>query len=117
LKNAQTERKWIVTVVCADDKMMRTLNYKFLGKNDSTDVIAFELTNDFDQCANGEIYINVEQVPQQAEEYQVLQRDELIRLLAHGIYHLLGFNDKTSRQRASMTRLEDEVIKHFSNFH
>jgi probable rRNA maturation factor len=92
---------------------MRKLNFKFLKKRYSTDVIAFELSDTFESHLTGEIYINMELLPQQAKQYQISLNNELVRLVSHGIYHLLGYEDKTDAQRKIMTQLEDLVLKQF----
>jgi probable rRNA maturation factor len=92
---------------------MRKLNFKFLKKRHSTDVIAFELSDTFESHLTGEIYINMELLPQQAKLYQISLNSELVRLIAHGTYHLMGYEDESNAQRKIMTQLENRVLKQF----
>lgn len=58
----------------------------------------------------GEIYISLETAQKQAEEYSASFKNEVFRLVAHGVYHLFGFNDDTAKKREIMTSLEDLAL-------
>jgi len=110
-EEAKPKQHWNINIIFTDDGTMRRLNFQFLKSKATTDVIAFDLS---DKDTTGEIYINLERIPQQARDYHVSAENEVMRLVAHGLYHLLGYEDRTKHQRAFMTRLEDRVLQHFS---
>ncbi len=65
----------------------------------------------------GEIYICVDQAKRQALQYNVSVENECARLVAHGIYHLLGYTDETFEKRSYMKMKEDSALNFiFSNF-
>ena len=74
-----------------DDKAMKELNRKYRRKNQTTDVLSFNLN---EEGLLGEIYISLPQAKRQAKEYNCSLECELIRLTGHGILHLLGYTHK-----------------------
>lgn len=62
----------------------------------------------------GEVIINEEQVRRQAREYGVSEAQELARVVAHGVLHLLGYEDETPEKRAQMKAIEDAVVREVS---
>lgn len=80
-----------VSITFCSDKFMKKLNYKYRGKNKSTDVLSFNLD---DKKILGDIYISIPDARKQAKEYNVQLEDELKRLAVHGILHVLGFCHK-----------------------
>ena len=99
---------WTVTIVFVDNDYIINLNKRYFARNTPTDVISFIIENE-KEC-EGEIYISVEQAKQQARDYDVTLDNELLRLIAHGIYHLLGYEDATPEGKATMTSLEDQAL-------
>lgn len=97
----------VVTLVLCTDRYIRRLNRQFLQHDWATDVITFPLA---EQRCEGEIYISVDTARRQAAEYGVSLRNELGRLAAHGVLHLLGYDDATDHERARMHKLEDYYL-------
>lgn len=86
------------------------INKKHLKHDYFTDIITFNYSkenNNFD----GEILISVDEAKKNAKKYRVRLNEEIGRLIIHGILHLLGFNDKTERQRLIMRLNEEELIR------
>lgn len=114
LESEKTTVPWNVAIIFVDDEFIAQLNEKFLQKNNPTDVISFDLTDSPSQ-PEGEIYISVETAQRNADDYAVDLDSELYRLAAHGMFHLLGYDDATPEQRLEMTQLENKTLeKHFS---
>lgn len=84
------------------DTYMKEMHRRFLKKNTTTDVMAFDLADDSGGPAEAEIYINLDQASRQAAEYGVSFGNEALRLAAHGILHFLGYNDHTPHEREIM---------------
>jgi len=104
------KQDWDLTIVFVDAKRIIDLNCQFLNKNESTDVISFNLTEESSQNAEGEVYICVDSAAENAAIYSEGLEDEILRLVAHGIYHLLGYDDNNESQKEKMTQLEDSAI-------
>jgi probable rRNA maturation factor len=94
-----------VAVICTHNRFIRTMNRKFLAHNYSTDVIAFP--GDKDGEVEAEIYINLDAARNQAKKYHVTYTQEARRLLVHGVLHLLGYDDRTQREKIKMQRREE----------
>ncbi len=98
-----------VSVVYTNNGTMRSVNRRYLGHNFNTDVITFELERRPE--LETEIYINLDRARLQAAHYGQSYRDETARLLVHGLLHVLGFDDKSLRQRNRMRREEDMILE------
>ena len=102
------------TVLFTDDKEIRSLNNEFRNKDKATDVLSFPLD---DGVYIGDIAISVQTARRQATQYGVKLRQEILRLLIHGILHLKGYEhegvSKTESQR--MRRKEKQLYGVISN--
>jgi len=87
-----------------------------LHDNTSTDVISFDLSEDFEEYSEGEIYISIDHARAQAIEFAVTFKSELYRLIAHGILHLIGYDDQTEPDRLTMREQENKILKNFNLF-
>lgn len=94
-------------VFCSDEKLL-AINKKYLDHNTYTDIISFDLSDSKE--IDGEIYISVDRVSANAKEYAVSFEGELCRVLAHGLLHLLGYNDKNEGQQQEMSDKESMCL-------
>ncbi len=90
---------------------MRELNGTYLGHHDTTDVLTFPLHEASDKELVAEIYVNVDQARRQARTYGVTIRNELSRLVIHGVLHLVGYDDTTKPGKEKMKRREDHYLE------
>ncbi len=100
----------VINIIYVDDKKIKDLNTKYLNHNWTTDVIAFNLSEN-EKLLEGEIYISVDTARTQAKEFGVSLTNEILRLAVHGTLHLLGYTDETSNKKDLMHSLEDKYIK------
>lgn len=77
--------------------------------NTLTDIITFDLSDSKKEIV-GEIYISIERVRENAAIYKVALRDELNRVMIHGVLHLCGFKDKTTADIKRMRKREDYYL-------
>lgn len=95
--------------IFCSDAFLIDLNVRFLNHNTFTDVITFNWSN-IRNVINGEIYISVERVRENAKNLKVEFLDELNRVMVHGVLHLLGYSDKKSREKKLMREKEDSYL-------
>lgn len=93
---------------------MRRLNCQYRSLDKTTDVLSFPLCEPAlprDGDALGDIVISIPRAAIQAETYEVTFREELLRLLLHGLLHLIGYDhEKNAYQKLRMQRKEKELI-------
>ena len=94
-----------------DDDGLKHLNKKFLHHVYYTDVISFNDSNG--TMINGDIAISVDRVKENAIKYKASFEKEMLRVMAHGLLHLVGFDDKTEPERKVMQIAENIKIKMF----
>ncbi len=95
-------------IFCSDHYLLN-LNKKFLGHNFFTDIITFDNSEDRKSVA-GDIFISYDRVKSNATEFKVPVKDELHRVMIHGVLHLLGYSDKTKKAQELMRKSEDEWL-------
>jgi len=98
-----------INIVFVDEKEMQRLNKEYRNVDDVTDVLSFNLDA---EGFLGEIYICPKYVKKTVENYE----EEIIRLIVHGILHLLGFEHKTklddiSKQKEDMFVKQEEILE------
>ena len=101
-----------LSYIFIDDEQLLEINQKFLQHDTYTDIITFDLSETKDNIS-GEIYISLDRIKENAVKFNVLVLDELLRVVAHGLLHLIGFNDKTKKQKDIMTEQENICIELF----
>ena len=97
-------------VFCSDDKILE-VNQGFLQHDYYTDIITFDYCEG--EIISGDIFISVERVLENATLHQVNYTTELLRVLSHGVLHLIGFQDKEQKKKVEMTRNEDLCMSLF----
>jgi len=122
LKKPRKVKSWINRVVEKEGATIREINYifcsdpyllslnqGFLKHNTFTDIITFDNSED-PSSLEGEIYLSIERVKENAKKYNVPLEDELDRVMIHGILHLLGYKDKKPAEKALMRKKEEACL-------
>ena len=105
----ESKRDGAINIVLVDDNQIKDLNKRYLNKNRVTDVIAFPISDE-DNLFEGEIYISVDRVLENARIYKVDSSNELQRMVVHGMLHFLGYDDKASVEKEKMTNRENYYL-------
>lgn len=105
---SEVRRKYLVSVVFTDDRLMKRINKEYLSHDRVTDVIAFPLQDGVG--ADAEVYVDLDQARRQAKEFGVPFQEEVKRLLIHGTLHLAGYKDSTKRMKQLMRSREDHYL-------
>ena len=99
-------------VFCSAQRLLE-MNRRFLGHDYYTDVITFDYSDRKAGYVSGDIFIDVETVADNAAEYGATRREEMLRVVVHGLLHLCGQGDKTPRTNAQMHRKEDKYLRKY----
>ena len=83
---------------------------KYFEQDLYTDVISFNL-EDANEDIEGEIYVSMDRVIDNAKSLKSSINMELKRIIIHGTLHLIGYNDQTNSQKENMTRLENKYLE------
>lgn len=100
-------------VYFVDAEKLLELNKKFLNHNTDTDIITFSYSES--EPFESEIYISFEMANRNAQKYHTKIKDEILRLIIHGILHTGGLTDKTAVQKAFMRKEEDRFLANLKN--
>ncbi len=93
-----------------DEKLIHDINKKYLQHDYSTDIITFNYSED-NSILEGEIFISVDDAQKNAKKFKVLLENEILRLLVHGILHMIGYDDIEPNDRRRMKRVENRLVK------
>lgn len=94
--------------VFCDDDFLHKLNVEFLGHDTLTDILSFDYK--VGKQINGEVFISVERVADNAKDFKTDFDNELHRVMIHGILHFCGLKDKTEAEEEFMRKKEDEAL-------
>jgi probable rRNA maturation factor len=97
-------------VFCSDDYLLQ-INRQFLQHDFYTDIITFDLEGGKE--VNAEIYISLDRVKENAAEFKVSLRHEVLRVIFHGALHLCGYGDKTKSEITLMRERESRYLRLF----
>jgi len=91
------------------------INRDYLEHNYATDIITFDYSGEKNNL-DGEIFISFRDAFENSKKYHVTVDNELLRLIVHGILHLVGHDDTTVAKRKKMKLIEDEYVSKLNNF-
>ncbi|PWG82631.1 rRNA maturation RNase YbeY [Pararcticibacter amylolyticus] len=124
LKQKTNIRTWINTVIttegknsgylnlifCSDNYLLN-INQQYLNHDTYTDIITFDSSEEEDRI-EGDVFISIDRVRENASNFGILEKDEIHRVIVHGILHLLGYKDKSKNDKDLMTSKEDYYLSH-----
>ena len=91
-----------------DLKHMQSLNNNFLNHKNDTDIITFDYSEG--KTIIAEVFISKEMMRDNAQKYVQSVENECVRLISHGLFHCLGYKDKSSEEKEIMRKKEEEFI-------
>src|SRR5690606_13169729 len=97
-----------INYIFCDDAYLLKLNIEFLNHDTLTDIISFDYT--IGKQINGDVYISVERVKENANDFNVAFDSELNRVMVHGILHYCGYKDKSDKDEQLMRAKENYYI-------
>lgn len=97
-----------INYIFCDDEYLHKLNIEFLQHDTLTDIISFD--NSLGKLLNGDIFISVERVKENALDFGVSFQEELHRVMIHGVLHYMGLKDKTVSEKENMRAQENTAL-------
>jgi probable rRNA maturation factor len=101
-----------ITIVACSDAYLLKANREFLKHDYYTDIITFDYSSD--TFISGDLLISIERVRENASRFSLSFKDELNRVIIHGVLHLLGYKDKVKQDKLAMTDAENKALLRFN---
>jgi probable rRNA maturation factor len=115
---------WITKIITSENKLEGQINYifcnddylhkinlQYLNHDTFTDIISFDYSEG--NFLQGDIFISIERVQDNATDFNISLLEELKRVMAHGILHYCGYKDKSSEEQKIMRQKEEQKMKMF----
>ncbi len=100
-----------INYIFCDDEYLHKINVEYLDHDTLTDIISFDYT--VGNLIQGDIFVSVERVQDNANDFNVSFEEELKRVLSHGVLHYCGYKDKSPEDEAVMRSKEEEKMQMF----
>ncbi|MFK7945960.1 MAG: rRNA maturation RNase YbeY [Saprospiraceae bacterium] len=123
-QNANTIRNWLhdttqqegsdiasLSFVFCSDSYLHNINIEYLNHDTLTDVITFQYSEPESTEIEGDIFISIDRIKENAAQFQVTFEKELFRVMIHGTLHLLGYGDKSPDDKQLMTEKENFYLE------
>lgn len=121
IKKPKKTKEWLITASKKEKRNIKELNYifcndsflleintNFLKHKTLTDIITFDYS--VKKFISGEIYISVDRVEENSSKFICSFDEEILRVMIHGVLHLLGYKDNTKRDSALMRKKEEAYL-------
>ena len=96
-------------IIFCDDNYLSKLKMKYFNEDVLTDVLAFPIKND--TVLESEIYISYDRALASSKEFDVSLNNEIIRLIVHGLLHLLGYRDDNAESKKIMFDKQESIVE------
>ncbi len=124
LENEELYTEWIESIIESEGKILGEINYifcddeylhqinvQYLDHDTLTDIISFDYTEG--EIISGDIFLSIERVQDNANDFKVPFDAELKRVMAHGVLHYCGYKDKSEADEQLMRSKEEEKMQMF----
>ncbi|MFT5714671.1 MAG: putative rRNA maturation factor [Flavobacterium sp.] len=108
---SEKKKEGEISYIFCDDEYLHKINVEYLNHDNLTDIISFDYT--MGNEISGDIFISVERVQDNANDFKVSFETELKRVMVHGVLHYCGYKDKGEENELVMRSKEDEKLAMF----
>ena len=108
---SENKKEGEINYIFCDDEYLHKINLEYLNHDTLTDIISFDYS--MGNELNGDVFVSVERVKDNALDFNVSFEEELKRVLVHGVLHYCGYKDKTENDELKMRAKEDEKLAMF----
>lgn len=113
--NIEKEHIDSINYVFCSDKYLHSINVKYLSHDTYTDIITFPYHEEGEKIQS-DIFISIERAKENSKKFNHSLREEIHRLLVHGLLHLIGYDDHSPNDKQQMTKAEDKYLSLRPNF-
>lgn len=100
-----------VELVYVGENEIVSINKEFLKRDYVTDIISFRYNEDkSSQEIEGTLYCCLPRIIEQSKEFKESEEKEALRIIAHGLLHLIGYDDTSKKEKLKMTDLENKYL-------
>ena len=100
-------------IFMSDDALLE-VNIEYLNHNTYTDIITFD-NSEKEEMIEGDIFISVDRVKENAEKFKTSFENELVRVISHGVLHLSGYKDEKPEETKKMREAEEKALEYYFN--
>ena len=105
--------KAIISIIFCDNKTLNNFKVKYFDEDVFTDIVTFKIEDK--PFLEAELYISTEMAIENAKEFKVSLDNEIIRLISHGILHLIGYDDSNNSSSKKMFSVQEEIVEKFED--
>lgn len=109
--SSESKHEGEINYIFCDDNYLVEINQQYLDHDTLTDIISFDYS--VGNELHGDVFISVERVVENAQDFDVTFEEELRRVIVHGILHYCGYKDKNEEDENLMRQKEEEKMKMF----
>lgn len=104
-----------INIILCSDRYLHKANLEYLRHDTYTDIITFDTSEDQNEIS-GDIFISIDRVKENAKTFKIPAKNELHRVMIHGVLHLLGYKDNTLKEKELMRSKEDYYLSLLADF-
>ena len=105
--------KAVISIIFCDNKTLNNFKIKYFDEDVFTDIVTFKIEDK--PFLEAELYISTEMAIENAKEFKVSLDNEIIRLISHGILHLIGYDDSNNSLSKKMFSVQEEIVEKFED--
>lgn len=98
-----------VSYIFCSDEYLWSMNKEYLNHDYYTDIITFDYVKD--NVISGDLFVSYDRIKDNAEKFNVLRETELLRVMIHGVLHLVGYDDITDELEKEIHQREDYYLE------
>ena len=111
--NSEGKKGETINIIITSNNNIRFLNRKYLKRNYMTDIITFNFNRD--NIISGDLFLNPDTIKKNAKRYKIKFSEEVLRVIIHGVLHLIGYNDKNNEEKLVMREKENYYLGSYCN--
>ena len=113
LSEKSLNNKAVISIIFCDNETLNNFKIKYFDEDVFTDIVTFKIEDK--PFLEAELYISIEMAIENAKEFKVSLDNEIIRLVSHGILHLIGYNDSNNSLSKKMLLVQEEIVEKFED--